>query len=113
MTGSRTTTTSTTGTGGCTATYRVANSWPGGFQGEVVVTNTGTSPIAGWTVGWTFPGGQSVAQAWNASVSQSGAAVSLSNASWNGGLGGGASTTAGFIGSGTAATPTGLTCSVR
>ncbi|GAA3015283.1 hypothetical protein GCM10017559_43330 [Streptosporangium longisporum] len=23
--------------GGCTATYKVANSWPGGFQGEVTV----------------------------------------------------------------------------
>ena len=33
----------TGGTGACTATYSVTNSWGGGFQGSVVVTNTGTT----------------------------------------------------------------------
>src|SRR5690606_24173525 len=33
--------------GGCSATYQVTGSWQGGFQGEVVVTNTGTTPTNG------------------------------------------------------------------
>ncbi len=36
--------------GACTATYRAINSWPGGFQGEVIVANNGSNTINGWTV---------------------------------------------------------------
>ncbi|MEW2592413.1 cellulase family glycosylhydrolase [Micromonospora aurantiaca] len=84
--------------GGCTATYTVANSWQGGFQGEVKVT-AGAAAITGWTVRWTFANGQSVTQAWNASVSNSGSAYTARNVDYNGRLGAGASTTFGFIGS--------------
>ncbi|MGC4778595.1 cellulase family glycosylhydrolase [Micromonospora chalcea] len=96
--------------GGCTATYTVANSWQGGFQGEVKVT-AGAAAITGWTVRWTYANGQSVTQAWNASVSNSGSAYTARNVDYNGRLGAGASTTFGFIGSwqGTNSTPA-VTC---
>ncbi|GAB7036596.1 MULTISPECIES: cellulase family glycosylhydrolase [Catenuloplanes] len=83
---------------GCTAVYATAGQWPGGFQGDVKVT-AGTSAITGWTVSLTFPNGQAVNQAWGATVSGTGTAVTARNAAWNGALGAGASTTFGFIGS--------------
>ncbi|MFC4059624.1 cellulose binding domain-containing protein [Planomonospora corallina] len=84
------------GEGGCTAAYRVANSWPGGFQGEVTVKNTGTAAISGWTVKWTFPDGQKITQLWSGEHTQTGADVTVGNASWNGRLNAGASTSFGF-----------------
>ncbi|MEV1146516.1 cellulose binding domain-containing protein [Micromonospora sp. NPDC049799] len=101
--------------GGCLAIYRVTGSWSGGFQGEVVVRNGGTSGIAGWTVGWTFPDGQRVTQLWGGTHTQTGATVSVRDAGWNGALGAGASTTVGFLGSWTTrnGTPAAVTCTVR
>ncbi|MFR9774818.1 cellulose binding domain-containing protein [Micromonospora sp. MS34] len=88
---------------GCAATYAVTNSWPGGFQAELTVRNSGAAPIAGWTLSWTFPDGQQITQLWNGSYTQSGAAVTVRDAGWNGNLGAGGSTTAGFTGSWTGA----------
>jgi xyloglucan-specific exo-beta-1,4-glucanase len=99
--------------GGCAATYRVTNSWAGGFQAEVTVRNTGTAALNGWTVGWTFGGGQTISQLWNGTHTQTGAAVSVRNARWNGGIAPGAQTTFGFLGSAPGASnpvPTPLTC---
>ncbi len=95
------------GGGGCTATYAVSNQWSGGFQAEVRVT-AGAAAIRGWTVTWTFANGQTVSQAWNATVTSQGAAVTARNVSYNGALAAGASTTFGFLGSaaGTNSTPT-------
>jgi len=97
--------------GGCTASYSIINSWPGGFQGEVRVT-AGNAPISGWTVTWTFTNGQTISQAWNATVS-GGPAVTARNVSYNGNLGAGTSTTFGFIGSwnGANSVPSPVNCS--
>jgi hypothetical protein len=103
---------SPTGSGAlaCAATYQVVNSWQGGFQAGVTVTNTGTRATSGWTVTWTFPGGQVISQLWNGTVSQSGAAVSVANASYNGALGTGGSTSFGFIANGTSQVPGSVAC---
>lgn len=93
-----------TGGGGCAATYTVTSQWSGGFQGELRVTAGGTA-INGWTVTWTYPAGQTVTQAWNATVTNQGSAVTARNVSYNGSLAPGASTTFGFLGS-TTSTPT-------
>ena len=96
--------------GGCTATYAVASQWTGGFQADVRVT-AGAAGVRGWTVTWTFANGQTVSQAWGATVSAGGAAVTARNADYNGTLAAGASTSFGFIGTwnGANAVPT-LTC---
>ncbi|MFC8851327.1 MULTISPECIES: cellulase family glycosylhydrolase [unclassified Micromonospora] len=91
-------------TGGCTATYTIIGQWQGGFQGEVKVI-AGSAAINGWTAKWTLAGGQSISQAWNATVTSSGSSVTATNVSYNGRLGAGASTSFGFIGSSTG-TPT-------
>ncbi|MER5626322.1 cellulose binding domain-containing protein [Streptosporangium sp. NPDC002544] len=95
--------------GGCTATYQTTNQWPGGFQGEVTVKNTGAAAITGWTANWTFTGRQ-ISQAWNATVTQSGASVSARNAAWNGSLTAGATATFGFIASGTGSPAPAVSC---
>ena len=95
------TTTTTTGGGGsagCSATYTVANSWPGGFQGDVKVT-AGSAAIKSWKVTWTYANGQTVTQAWNATVTSSGSTVTATNVSYNGSLAAAASTSFGFLGS--------------
>ncbi|MET7400524.1 cellulase family glycosylhydrolase [Dactylosporangium sp. NPDC005572] len=86
------------GTKGCTATYAIVGQWPGGFQADVKVT-AGTAAITGWTVTWTYANGQTVTQAWSATITSSGAAVTARNVSYNGTLGAGASTNFGFLGS--------------
>ncbi|NES14054.1 MULTISPECIES: cellulose binding domain-containing protein [Micromonospora] len=91
-----------TGTpGGCAATYRTAGQWPGGFQGEVTVANTGTAPTSGWTVRFTLPDGQRITQAWGAELTQDGTSVTARDAGWNGVLAPAAQTSWGFLASGT------------
>ncbi|HZB28703.1 MAG TPA: cellulase family glycosylhydrolase [Streptosporangiaceae bacterium] len=103
--------TPTGGSRGCTATYAIVGQWQGGFQGEVRVT-AGSSAINGWTVAWAYQGGQTVTQAWNATMTSSGSAVTARNVSYNGGLAAGAGTTFGFLGTwnGTNGVPA-LSCS--
>jgi lysophospholipase L1-like esterase len=88
---------------GCSVTYRQIGQWQGGFQGEVTVTNRGSVTGRSWTATLTFADGQTISQAWGGVHTQSGAAVRFANAAWNGTLAGGASATAGFIGSWTTA----------
>lgn len=82
----------------CQITYAVVGQWPGGFQANVTVTNTGGTPVDGWTVRWSFAHGQRVDQLWNGVVSQHGAEVTVTNVAWNGSLPPGASETFGFLG---------------
>ncbi|MHB9757818.1 cellulose binding domain-containing protein [Streptomyces sp. BYX5S] len=85
--------------GACAVTYKVTGEWPGGFQADVTLKNTGTSAWNGWSLGWSFADGQKVTQAWNATVSQSGTAVTAKNVDWNGKVAPGSSVSFGFTGS--------------
>jgi len=91
------TTTPPVGSAGCAATYTVVGQWQGGFQAEVRITARDTA-IRGWTVTWTFGNGQTVSNAWNATVTSTGSGVTARNMSYNGNLGAQASTTFGFLG---------------
>ncbi|MEJ3749946.1 cellulose binding domain-containing protein [Actinomycetes bacterium KLBMP 9797] len=82
---------------GCRVQYTVASQWSGGFTGNVAVTNLG-DPLNGWRLTWTFPSGQTVTQAWNASVTQSGAQVTATNVSYNAALATNGSASFGFNG---------------
>ncbi|MFI5916084.1 cellulose binding domain-containing protein [Dactylosporangium sp. NPDC051541] len=100
--------TQTTASGACTATYKTTNSWGGGFQGEVTV-KAGASVISSWTTRWTLASGQAVNQVWNGRLTTSGITATVTNETYNGGLAAGASTTFGFLATGTPTTPT-VTC---
>ncbi|WTR19079.1 cellulose-binding domain-containing protein [Streptomyces sp. NBC_00138] len=86
-TGGTTTGGSTTGgsgtPGGCKVTYN-PNSWPGGFTADVTITNTGSTAVNGWTLGYTLPSGQTISNVWNANISPSSGAVKATNVSFNG-----------------------------
>ncbi|MDG6101491.1 endo-1,4-beta-xylanase [Dactylosporangium aurantiacum] len=85
------------GSGTACAVRYTTDDWGSGFVGTVTVTNTGPSAVNGWTLRWTFAGDQRVSQAWGATLTQSGAAVSAANATWNGTVAAGASVTLGFL----------------
>ncbi|MFF9275145.1 endo-1,4-beta-xylanase [Streptomyces griseosporeus] len=81
--------------GACTASYSVVNQWNSGFTGQVRISCSGAA-LANWKAGWTFGAGQRISQAWNATCVQTGAAVTCSNASYNGTVPDGGSVTFGF-----------------
>jgi cellulase/cellobiase CelA1 len=105
------TTTTPPSSSGCSATYSTVSSWNTGFQGEVKVT-AGASPISKWTLTWALPSGLTITQGWSATITTSGSTVTATNMSYNGNVAAGASTTFGFLGSGS---PSGynpsITCS--
>ena len=72
--------------------------------------NTGSTALSRWSVRWAFPNGQTINNLWNGNASQSGANVTVTNAPYNGQLGGGASTSLGFVGNGSAPGSLALTC---
>ncbi|GII77377.1 hypothetical protein Sru01_23590 [Sphaerisporangium rufum] len=83
--------------GACRVGYR-ADSWGNGFTANVTVTNTGAAAVNGWTVTWTWPGDQRVTNAWNATVTQSGAQATARNVSYNAAIPAGGATSFGFQG---------------
>ncbi len=108
------TTTGSSGGSGCSTAYSLVNSWAGGFQASVKVTNSGSAPITGWSLGWTFPGDQKISNLWNASFTQTGAQVQVTNASFDGALAPGTSTTMGFTATSTSNTsPTTISCTTH
>ena len=101
----------------CRVGYRTTSEWRGGFVAEVTVTNLGPAPVENWSLALTLGGDQRVTSAWNATVSQSGADVTLSAARWNRTIAREAGVTVGLLGrwSGSNAPPTaaalnGATC---
>ena len=70
---------------GCRVAYTVSATWPGGFGANVTITNLG-DPLNGWTLVWSYSAGQTVTQAWNATVTQSGSQVTARNVGYNGSM---------------------------
>ncbi|MEH1124981.1 PHB depolymerase family esterase [Micromonospora sp. CPCC 206061] len=80
---------------GCRVGY-TANSWNTGFTATVAITNSGSAPVNGWTLQWTWSGNQQVTSAWSATVAQSGNQVTARNAAWNGTIAASGSVSFGF-----------------
>jgi len=101
-----------TAAAGCSAAYATQSEWSGGMVSGVTVTNTGTSALTAWTVTFTFGGDQKVTNAWGATLTQSIEYVTATNASYDGSVAAGSSTSFGFQGTWSAsdAVPASLTC---
>ncbi|GAB3837943.1 hypothetical protein GCM10029963_03450 [Micromonospora andamanensis] len=84
--------------------YAVSSQWQGGFGANVTITNLG-DPVTSWTLTWSFGAGQTVTQAWNTTLTQSGAAVTARNVSYNGSIPTNGTTSFGFNGSWTSSNP--------
>ncbi len=83
----------------CAAAYQTVSSWQGGFQGQITVT-AGSSAIKGWKLTFALPGGVSIGQLWNGTLTTSGSTATVTNVSWNGALAAGATAEVGFTAGG-------------
>ncbi|MGW1608102.1 extracellular catalytic domain type 1 short-chain-length polyhydroxyalkanoate depolymerase [Streptomyces sp. NPDC002285] len=81
--------------GACKVTATI-NSWNTGLTASVTITNTGTTAINGWRLGFTLPTGQSIANGWGATYAPASGAVTASSASYNAALAPGASVSIGY-----------------
>jgi hypothetical protein len=89
-------TTRTPATSTCAVAYKESTNWGNGFVADLEITNTGTRPVAGWTLTYAWPTTwQQVSSGWNATWSQTGNQVTVANTAT---LEPGASTSAGFVG---------------
>jgi hypothetical protein len=99
---------------GCTLNAAITNSWPGGYQMQLTITNNTAVPGHGWAAGFSFGDtAETIASAWNAAVSQSGTRVTARNESYNAEIPAGGSTTWGLVVSGGNQTLSALACSVN
>nr|MDT0659688.1 cellulase family glycosylhydrolase [Micromonospora sp. DSM 115978] len=99
-----------TGPGGTCRVTSAVNAWNTGLTNNITITNTGSTAINGWTLAFTLAAGQTIVSGWSASYSPSSGTVNATNASYNGTLSPGASTTIGYQANhtGNAAAPTGF-----
>ena len=97
---------------GCSVNYAVTSQWQGGFGASVTITNLG-DPLTGWTLVWSYAAGQQVTQAWNTTVTQSGAQVSAVNVGYNGTVATNGTASFGFNGSWTGSNPAPTTFAVN
>lgn len=74
--------------------YKISNEWNTGLTGEIIVTNSSTAAVNGWTVGWQYATNR-VTSSWNANLSGSNP-YTASSLNWNGTLQPGQSATFGF-----------------
>ncbi|MGW6738580.1 extracellular catalytic domain type 1 short-chain-length polyhydroxyalkanoate depolymerase [Streptomyces sp. NPDC055013] len=81
--------------GACKVTA-TTNAWNTGLTASVTITNTGTTAINGWRLGFTLPTGQSITNGWGATYAPASGAVTASSASYNAALAPGASVSIGY-----------------
>ena len=75
--------TPTPGAGNYIVVYTIQNDWGSGATVDVKVINNTTTAVDGWTLAWTFPGNQTITNAWNSAYTQNGAAVTVKDAGYN------------------------------
>ncbi|NGM15079.1 endoglucanase [Verrucosispora sp. CWR15] len=93
---------------GCGATATIDARWGSGFVATVTVRNTGSESLDGWLVRWRWSGDERIQSVWGGVSDGAGADVTIRNASYNGTVAPGGSTTFGLLASaGTA--PSGIT----
>jgi Animal haem peroxidase/Cellulose binding domain len=64
----------------CRVTYTITTQWPGNFQVNMRIANTGATPTqARWTLKFSFPNGQVITQLWNGVATQSDRKVAVGN----------------------------------
>ncbi len=81
--------------GGCRVTA-TTNAWNTGLTASVTLTNTGTTTVDGWRLGFTLPSGQTITNGWGATYAPASGAVTATNATYNGTLAPNASVTIGY-----------------
>jgi endoglucanase len=67
----------------CVVNYAITDPSQTGFNAFVLIGNPTSTAINGWHLTWTFGGSQTIAELWNGTYTQSGAAVTVTNAANN------------------------------
>jgi hypothetical protein len=70
----------------CTVAYQTTTTWPGHFQINMRITNTGSVPFNRWELKFSFPNGQTIDGGWNGDFVQDDRKVTVDNATWNGAI---------------------------
>lgn len=81
-----------------TATLSVTSTWQTGFIARFAITNWSTTPLTDWRLEFDLPMGESIAHAWNSTVTRSGTHYLVTPANWNRIIAPGGSATGGFRG---------------
>jgi hypothetical protein len=101
-------TTSTPAASTCAVNYALTDGWGNGFIASVTLTDTGPTPINGWSLTFSFPATTETENGgWNATWSESGSHVEATSLTWNAQLAAnsGNSQNIGFVGANTGAYP--------
>ncbi|MFJ2443535.1 PHB depolymerase family esterase [Streptomyces sp. NPDC087658] len=87
------------------------SAWSTGLTASVTITNTGTTAVNGWTLGFPLPSGQTITNGWGATYTPASGAVTATSASYNGLIAPNASVSIGYQAShgGNTAAPGGFT----
>lgn len=72
--------------GSVSASVSLVNSWPGGYQYTITVTNNTSQTINSWALSANFNQSVSLGSGWNGNYSTSGSSVAISSMSYNGSL---------------------------
>ncbi|WP_329214106.1 PHB depolymerase family esterase [Streptomyces sp. NBC_01485] len=81
--------------GSCRVTA-TTSAWSTGLTASVTLTNTGTTTVNGWQLGFTLPSGQTITNGWGATYAPASGAVTATNATYNATLAPNASVTIGY-----------------
>ena len=82
---------------GARADYVEIAAWDTGYQAQYTVANDGPGTISAWTVSFDLPTSNTISSSWDSVLTRSGQHLVFHNASWNGDLPPGASTSFGFV----------------
>jgi sugar lactone lactonase YvrE len=78
---------------GCHVAYTVTGQWNDGFEAAITIKNTGSTPINGWSLDWTWAANQQITESWNSADKQKGHNATLTNLGWNKSIAAGATLT--------------------
>ncbi|TDB81471.1 hypothetical protein E1182_05035 [Micromonospora sp. KC721] len=83
------------------AAFERESEWSTGHVGKMTVHNNTPATMAGWRVEFDLPPGTSISHHWNAELARVGTRYVFTSLPWNGTLGPGASTSFGWVSTGT------------
>ncbi|MEV7803260.1 cellulose binding domain-containing protein [Microbispora sp. NPDC088329] len=92
------------GTASCSVGFPTVHSWSSGFVADGSVVNTGTTPLTGWRISWTFTGDEKLFSLLTTQWTQTGRSLTATNVSWNGAINPGSSVAITAVGNSTGGT---------
>jgi hypothetical protein len=82
----------------CSVRLSEATNWASGYVRSIDVTNTGTAPVTGWTLTFSWPTGlQRMTSGWNGTWTQDAATVTVTNSEGNRTIAPNATANVGFV----------------